>query len=275
MYLTARYIADFIFDKIIIAHITYKYKEVPLLNIHILRSASELGYTTHRKEKRGLLSYYARGNTLMCEKLSPEITADVLVISSDGADIHITPSIYDECRRRACRSVFLDANEQNRSCAGTLGEISASLSRRGVSVFCPLAAAAACPDATPVAECSVSGGELSEYISYLLRAHGRIALSIPRRCTEFSMPVFSSAGRDLSVRELRNLRDRYGAPCFFSPQLVSNYFIYSSGPDTAGFVLFDDARTISEKIRLARRSGIENVFLAYREISDIFEDIMF
>lgn len=245
------------------------------MNIHILRTASELRCTTHRKEKRGLLSYYARGNTLMCEKLSPEMTADVLVISSDGADIHITPSIYDECRRRGCRSVFLDANEENLACSGTLGEISESLSRRGISVFCPLAFAEGCPEATPVAECSVSGGELSEYLAYLLRTHRRLALSVPRRCTEFSMPVFSSSGRELSVRELRILRDRYNAQCFFSPQLVSNYFIYSPEPNSSGFVLYEDARTISEKIRLARRLGIENIFLAYREIADIFEDILF
>lgn len=261
--------------EIIIAHITYKYKEVPLLNIHILRTSAELGYTAHRKEKRGLLSYYARGNTLMCEKLSPETSADILVVSSDGADIHITPSIYDECRRRACRSVFLDANEENRACAGALAEVSTALSRRGLSVFCPLAFSESCPDATPVAECSVSGGELYEYLSYLLRTHCRLALSIPRRCTEFSMPVFSASGRELSVRELRGLRDRYGAQCFFSPQLVSNYFIYSPEAESSFFVLYDDARTISEKIRLTRRLGIENVFLAYREIADIFEDIMF
>ncbi len=229
----------------------------------------------HRKEKRGLLSYYARGNTLMCEKLSPEIPADVLVISSDGADVHITPSIYDECRRRGCRSVFLDANEENLACAATLGEIAASLSRRGISVFCPLAFAETCSDSTPVAECSVSGGELSEYLTYLLRTHRRLALFVSRRCTEFSMPVFSSSGRELSVRELRSLRDRYNAQCFFSPQLVSNYFIYSPELDSSGFVLYDNARTISEKIRLARRLGIENIFLAYREIADIFEDIMF
>lgn len=245
------------------------------MNIHILRTATELGRTTHRKEKRGLLSYYARGNTLMCEKLSPEVTGDVLVISSDGADIHIAPSIYDECRRRSCRSVFLDANEENLACAGTLGEISASLSRRGISVFCPLAFADSCSEATPVAECAVSGGELSEYLAYLMRTHRRIALSIPRRCTDFSMPLFSFSGRELSAREFLNIRDRYGAQCFFSPQLVSNYFIYSPEPDSAGFVLYDDARTISEKIRLARRLGVENVFLAYREIADIFEDILF
>lgn len=245
------------------------------MNIHILRTASELGRTTHRKEKCGLLSYYARGNTLMCEKLSPEVTGDVLVISSDGADIHITPSIYDECRRRSCRSVFLDANEENLACAGTLGEISSSLSRRGISVFCPLAFSESCPDATPVAECAVSGDELSEYLAYLLRTHRRLALSVSRRCAEFSMPILSSSGRELSERELRNLRDRYNALCFYSPQLVSNYFIYSSNPDSAGFVLYDDARTVSEKLRLARRLGVENVFIAYREIADIFEDILF
>ena len=244
------------------------------MNIYILRSASELGHMAHRKEKRGLLSYYARGNTLMCEKLSPEISADILVVSADGADVHITPSIYDECRRRGCRSVFLDANEENLACAATLGEIAASLSRRGISVFCPLAFAETCSEATPVAECSVSGGELSEYLAYLSRTHRRLALSVTCRCAVFSMPVFSSSGREISPRELRNLRDRYGAQCFFSPQLLSNYFIFSSDPDTSGFVLYDDARTVSEKIRLARRLGIENIFLAYREIADIFEDII-
>ncbi len=245
------------------------------LNICVLRTASDVGTEIHRKEKTGLLSYYARGNVLMSEGLSPEVRGDVMVISADGMDTHITPAIYDECRRRTFSSVFLDADEENRKVADILAEVSESLSRRGISVFCPLGFCDTVCTATPVAECAVSGGELSEYLAYLVRSHRRLALSIPRRCTEFSMPVFTPSGHSLSERECKALIERYGEKPHYSPQLAANYFIFSPENNKAHFVLFDDARTISEKIRIARRLGISDVFLAYREISDIYDDIMF
>ncbi|MBQ8003940.1 MAG: hypothetical protein IJ299_02485 [Oscillospiraceae bacterium] len=244
------------------------------MNIYVLRTAHELSGATHRKEMRGLLSYRAHGNILMSERLPADVYSDALVISSGGMDTHITPSVYDECRRRQASSVFLDADETDGKISHILSEVSASLARRGISVFCPFSL---CDEesAGPVAELSVSGGDITEYLAHMTASRRRLALSVPRRCAEFSMPVFTASGKSLSVRECRSLIERFDAKVYFSPQMAVNYFIFSPENGDARFVLFDDARTVSEKLRIARKAGITDVFLAYREIADIYGEIMF
>ena len=89
------------------------------------------------------------------------------------------------------------------------------------------------------------------------------------------MPLAASSGNELSQRELSRLRDMHDADVFFSPAMLSNYFIYSPSPHEAGFVLFDDGHTLTEKLRLAKKLGVSDVFLRYCELSDIADDIWF
>lgn len=245
------------------------------MNICIIHSAADKAHFSRRGLLLGRLSYAARKNTLMSEKLSPDARGDVMILSANDIGEHITPAIYDECRRRGYESVFLDADEDMRGAYHALSEVSESLSRRTLSVFCPLCLADVCQSAIPVAEAALSGGVLSEYIEQLMREHRRLALSVPRIMTQFTMPVQNASGYSLSRRELSRIIDMHDAKVHYSPQMMVNYCIYSSAPEQACFVLFDDARTISEKLRLARRMGITDVFLTYREIADIADDIVF
>lgn len=246
------------------------------MNICIIHSAEERSPFSRRGFYSALLSYKANGNSLLAENIPSDTYGDIMIISADNIGEHITPAIYDECRRREYHAVFLDADEKNYGISQALSSVSESLTRRGVSVFCPLSFSDICPKAIPVAEAAASGGVLSEYISHLTKKHKRLALAIPLTCAAFSMPVTSScAGQTLSQRELRRIKDTYSAKPFFSPQMLVNYFIYSPAHSECRFVLFDDARTVSEKIRLAKRAGVSDIFLTYREIADIADDISF
>lgn len=245
------------------------------MNVCMIHSAEENVISRGRNFFRGRLSYVAEENTLFSEKLSPDTHGDVMILSANKMGKHISPVIYDECRRRNYSAVFLDADNVTRDVLEALSEVSSSLSRRGLSVFCPLEFLKVCPTAVPVAEASISGGVLSEHLKYLTSKHKHLALSIPRMTAEFSMPAYDTSGRELSRKELSRIIDTYDADVFFSPQMVVNYFIYSPAPENCSFVLFDDAHTITEKLRLAKRLGISDVFITYREISDIAQDIIF
>ena len=53
---------------------------------------------------------------------------------------------------------------------------------------------------------------------------------------------------------------------------MANYFTYTEG-NAGHFVLFDDAGTLRQKIRLARELGIREAFLMYPEVADILTEI--
>lgn len=245
------------------------------MNICMVYSAADGCSVTGRNILRGRLSYIAQGNTLMSEKLPSDARGDVMFISMQNAGEHIAPAIYDECRRRRYTAVFLDADEPEGELSRILSDISASLTRRRLRVFCPLEFSLCCPYATPVAEAAISGGNISEYLGQLLSSHKRLALSIPRIAADFTMPQESASGRQLTLRELSRIRDMHDATAHYSPQMLVNYFIYPNNSGGCNFILFDDAHTLSEKIRLAKKLGISDAFITYREISDIADDIMF
>lgn len=121
---------------------------------------------------------------------------------------------------------------------------------------------------------AVSGGSLRELLEDAVRLYGakRITLDVQRLAMDFPLPCPSGEGRILTRRELATLRARSSAPVYFSRELCARYFTYCAGPE-ARLVLFDDARTLREKLRLARSLGIEDAFFMYPEIEDILEEI--
>ncbi len=245
------------------------------MDICMVYSAADGSPAMGRNLLRGRLSYIARGNTLMSEKLPADAAGDVMFISIQSAGEHIAPAIYDECRRRRYSSVFLDADEPDDELLRILPDISASLARCKLRVFCPIDISPYCPRATPVAEAAVSGGNISEYLSSLISSHDKLSLSIPRVAAEFTMPCERDAFRQLTPRELSRILDMHDAKSHYSPQMLVNYFIYENARGGCNFILFDDAHTMSEKIRLAKKLGITDVFITYREVSDIASDIIF
>jgi spore germination protein YaaH len=66
--------------------------------------------------------------------------------------------------------------------------------------------------------------------------------------------------------------ERYGPKPFFSKELCTYYFTYRHN-DEAHFVMYDNAASISAKLSLGKKLGIEEAFLLYPEIEDVLPHI--
>ena len=55
---------------------------------------------------------------------------------------------------------------------------------------------------------------------------------------------------------------------FFSPELCARYFTYMQGGQ-AHFVLYDDAETMQQKMKLAKTMGYRAALVMYPEVSDL------
>lgn len=69
-------------------------------------------------------------------------------------------------------------------------------------------------------------------------------------------------------RELQDLLDRESPSVFFSQDLCARYFTYARDGETH-FVLFDDADTLSQKLRTGGNMGFAAAFLMYPEVQDL------
>ena len=53
---------------------------------------------------------------------------------------------------------------------------------------------------------------------------------------------------------------------------MAKYFTYSAGNSTH-FVLFDDAETLRQKVKLAQNLGIQTAFLMFPEVVDLLPEL--
>ena len=97
---------------------------------------------------------------------------------------------------------------------------------------------------------------------------GGLALDVQRLRMDFTLPAQSGEGRPLSGLELQDLLDRESPSVFFSQDLCARYFTYARDGETH-FVLFDDADTLSQKLRTGGNMGFAAAFLMYPEVQDL------
>lgn len=237
-----------------------------------------LNFSANEREKAerfnfdiGCLSYAVRGSALYSEKSDTPPSGDVMIVCVESADSHVAAAIYDECRKWKFRAVFLDSEAPS----DELTLLAESLSRRRVPLYSPIEISHTLPTSRPVAELAVSGGSIAEYLEALLSHHKNLALSLPRTSLRFDMGEDNADGFPITKKEVRRLMNIHDAKVFYSPAMMTNYFIFSPSPQKASYVLFDDARSLSEKIRLAKKQGVSDLFLTYSEIADIASAISF
>ena len=68
--------------------------------------------------------------------------------------------------------------------------------------------------------------------------------------------------------DFQDLLDRESPSVFFSQDLCARYFTYARDGETH-FVLFDDADTLSQKLRTGGNMGFAAAFLMYPEVQDL------
>ena len=118
---------------------------------------------------------------------------------------------------------------------------------------------------------AISGGSLNQRLQEAADAHGgaaRLALDVQRLRMDFRLPARSGEGEPLDEERLRRLMERESPSVFFSQELCARYFTYTRNGELH-FVLFDDADTISQKLRTGAGMGFSAAFLMWPEVKDI------
>lgn len=240
------------------------------MDICLLSRHSDGNIFQNRNFLHGDLSCIAKGKTLFSEKGS-DGKCDVLFVMTDTAEKCCASAIYDEAILRNARAVFLDSGSETSS---DFEEICKYLTDKKMQVFTPLFQKHI-QGTTPVITSSLTGGCLFEYFEEIHARFDTFAVSIERMSVEFPLPCGRNDVRTISSHELRSKIARYSPDIFFSPQMQCKYFLYTPDNEHIFAVLFDDAETLSGKLRLSKKHGASHAFLVASEISGILNDIIF
>ena len=182
-------------------------------------------------------------------------------------------AIVNECRAHGRCGVLADFDAP---CPADrlpfLARLARSLSARGLPLYCPLALPA--EGAVLLVGTAVSGGSLRTLLEGAVSRYGanRLALDLERVQMDFPLPCPSGCGTPLTHEELLALRRKHPSSVYYSRELMANYFTYTDA-QAGHFVLFDDAGTLRQKLRLAQSLGIREAFFMYPEVSDILPEI--
>ncbi len=147
--------------------------------------------------------------------------------------------------------------------------------RRGLSLYVSEPYAQSGGGAKVLIPSALSGGTLRGRLEDAGNrfGFGRVALWVDRSAEDFLLPAPSGAGTPLTMAELNRRREEQGAGVFFSSELCAHYFSYMVGGQ-GHFVLFDDAGSIREKLRLAGEMGVGMVFLAHDTTGELLGELL-
>lgn len=176
-----------------------------------------------------------------------------------------------ECVRRNYSGVILDWESKSRGDLIMLtGSLSNLLTRNRLVLYVPEHCATAAPSASVLVCTALSGGNLTQRLRDAASAcgAGRMALDLERLIMDFPLPCPSGQGRPMRRDELAALMARESPSVFFSPDLCARYFTYCQEKETH-FVLFDDADTLLQKLRIGGSLGAVAGFFQYPEVNDL------
>lgn len=217
------------------------------------------------------------GSVLLRKNLLLQTRGGLLCVSDRDAPVIEDPeslcaAALRECGRRGYQGVLADFDQPPRpdrqAFLRKLGEALAS-SRR--VLYLPERYMEPGFRAAVIIGTAVSGGSLSERLREAVQRWGsgnRLALDVERVRMDFPLPCPAGVGTPLSQKELETLLEN--ASPFFSQELCARYFSYSQ--DGQGrFVLFDDAETLRQKLRIGTALGIPAAFFIWPEVEDLAE----
>lgn len=217
------------------------------------------------------------GSTLLRQNLLLQTRGGLLSVSDREAPLIEDPealcaAVLRECGRRSYTGAVLDFEEPPRrdrlAFAERLGQ-ALSASRR--TLYLPESYAAAARQAVVLVCTAVSGGNFTEYLRETARKYGgagRLALDVQRLRMDFRLPAPSGEGDPLSAEAFGRLVEQKAPAVFFSQDLCARYFTYTGSGETH-FVLFDDADTLNQKLKLGAGMGFSAAFFMWPEVRDV------
>ena len=232
--------------------------------------------------KAAHMAYKIRSLHLMRGRISSGARSGMMVITdidtspAEGSFKSLAAEIYNECLRRNFDGAILDFDAKPTAPTSHFAsKLCEELSKLKIRIYVPYLYSVFCPDASYIVSSSISGGSLREHLDQLSDIHGstRLVLECERIAMDFLMPSASSEGKHLSREELNTLLQNTQAQTFYSPELCTNYFTYTDHTGKTHFVIFDNAHSLTDKLRLAQTLGFQAAFLLYPEIDDIYTEM--
>ena len=215
-------------------------------------------------------------STLLRRNLLLETRGGLLSVSSREA-----PQISDptalceatlrECNRRSYNGAVLDFEPPcRRDLLQFAKQLAPLLHNSKRILYVPEDYAHQVPQASPIICTALSGGDLTERLKQAASRYPKrhLALDVQRLCMDFALPARSGEGIPLSDDAFKALLQEKHPSIFFSPALCTRYFTYVQN-GIAHFVLFDDADTLRQKVRIGNQLGFSTAFFQWPEISDI------
>lgn len=216
-------------------------------------------------------------SSLLRQSLLLQTQGGLLSVSDREAPVirepeKLSAAILRECGRRGYTGVVLDFEEpprQDRQLFVQQLEQSLSASRR--CLYVPETYIQAVPGALMLLCTALSGGNFVQRLQEAAEQQGgagHLALDIQRLRMDFQLPAPSGEGTPLSQEALDTLMAAESPSVFFSQDLCARYFTYTRNGETH-FVLYDDADTLSQKLRTGASLGFPAAFFAFPEVRDL------
>ena len=215
---------------------------------------------------RGSLPLQSRGGLLsLSDWEAPEITQPE----------RLAAAVVQECLHHGYGGAVLDFEDPPRSDRRAfVRALAERMQKIGRQLFVPEPYAVSGQEVIPLLNTALSGGSYVQYLREKRNAYPRQpALDVQRLAMDFTLPEPRGEGTPLTLEALSALMEREQPAVFFSPELCARYFTFTQGGRTH-FVLFDDAGTITQKLRLAEAQGYRTAFLMYPEVRDLLPRLL-
>ena len=181
-----------------------------------------------------------------------------------------------ECARRSYGGVVLDFDEPPQEDRRRFAVLLGQQCVRNRKFFClPPSYAGAVEHPTVIVNTAISGGSFETHIREELARYGggrNVVFDLQRLRMDFRLPARSGQGEPLTQAALDALIREHQPAVFFSKDLFARYFTYTKDGE-AHFILFDDADTLRQKLRLGRQLGVAAAFFQWPEVCDIADSL--
>ena len=188
----------------------------------------------------------------------------------------LAEAVLRECARRSYGGIVLDFDEPSREDRRRFAALLGQQCAKSRKFFClPPSYAGAAEHPTVIVNTAISGGSFETHIREELARYGggrNVVFDLQRLRMDFRLPARSGQGEPLTQAALDALIRKHQPAVFFSKDLFARYFTYAKNGESH-FILFDDADTLRQKLRLGRQLGVAAAFFQWPEVCDIADSL--
>ena len=181
-----------------------------------------------------------------------------------------------ELAARAARGIVADfAREDAPVLRDTAAELARIAAVRGLPLYTYPAYEPFAPGARVLIGSAVAEGSLAAVLHAACERYTpeRVALEVMPVRVDYALPASDGSGKRLSEQELARMLSSMAPMSFFSSELCAKYFTYLAPDRRAHFVLYDDASTVAQKLRVAESCGVRTAFLLYAEVAGMLGEL--